>query len=183
MEKTPLTRKTFEDSESTLRPNITTLLRALYRRSPIKGMEGQHEPDPIAQDLLVAGQANIDEVEQYLVGQGITHLEPLKGGYGFESVVFDAGDRVARLSRHRLPDKPDAPYVLQPLASEKIGKILVTINKKLVTSGISDDDVRRIQDDLNQQGWYWDDSGTDNLARDETGQFWIIDGSVKRKSK
>ena len=159
---------------------LTENLKNLFRVSRILGMEGQREEDPIARGILETDVENLKKIEQYLKEQNIKHLAPLKEGYGVSSVVLDAGGVVVRLSRMRPTQKVDIPHVLQPLAEAVIGGVSVQISKKLKTSGITEHDVKKVQDDLQKIGYTWGDPGTDNLGRDEQGNMFILDGDVKK---
>ena len=162
--------------------SIASILQNLHRPVPIPGMENENVPDPLAQDILKAGASFLDSVSLYLTQyMGINSLTPLKDAYGSDCVVLKADDKVVRLGLSRPTAKPEAIHVLQPLATRKIGLIYVQISTGLDTSGITEADVRKVEDDLASQGYEWDDAGTGNLGRDGKGELWIIDGTVKKK--
>ncbi|MDO8483024.1 MAG: hypothetical protein Q7S86_04365 [bacterium] len=160
---------------------LVGLITTIKRPVPIPGMEGEEASDPVAQELLrLSGQAFV-EVARYLNGLEITELSLLAKAYSSNAVLLDSGSRVVRLSANEPVRKVDAPYVLQPIAAEKIGSIYVQISKKVQTEGITEADVGNVQANLAAQGYEWDDAGTDNLGRDESGGLVILDGTVKRK--
>jgi hypothetical protein len=159
---------------------LTKTLRGLQRAVRIPGMEGEMVPDPVAQQLLSFGKSDIEAVSHFLDEKGIDNPQPLNEGYGTFAIVLDAGDKIVRLSLSNPPARVEAPYVLQPEVNEKIGQVWVQIVKKVDTSGITEQDLVNIQNDLASQGYKWDDPGTDNLGRDELGNLVIIDGTVSR---
>jgi hypothetical protein len=174
-EVSPNHKESHEESPSLF---LTNILKGLERISPIAGMGGQKEEDPVAQEILNVGSENLREVEMFLKDQGITTLAPLKSGYGFSAVVLDAQDKVVRLSRMKPTLKPSVPHVLQPLVSTIVGRLSVQISEKLETDNITEADVERLQNDLKAIGYQWNDAGTDNVGRDHNGNLLVIDGSV-----
>lgn len=162
-------------------PELVSILKTLSRPAPFPGMEGEMLEDPIAREIMAVGTETLTQAGIFLEQNGIHTLSPLESGYGFSSVVLDAGDTVVRLSRMAPTKKPDAPHVLQPVAAEIIGGLSIQISKKLDTYAITEDDVKKVQDDLSEEGYVWDDAGTDNLGRDENNGLFIIDGSVSKK--
>jgi hypothetical protein len=162
-----------ENSEKTL--NLREILANSFRLSKIRGMEGEKQPDPIAQEIL-RSSSDLNDVEKFLLDNEITSLSPL--GNGFSALVFDTGDKVVRLSQMSPTQKPHIKGILQPLASEIIGGISVQIFKKLETKNITDADVEQVQQEFAEQGYHWDDAAPDNLGRDENGSLFVIDGSV-----
>lgn len=171
----------FENAENRL--ELFPLLKSLKRKSKIRGMEGVSVEDPVARDLIRTGEESLRAVEKFLRDNEITEVKALKSGHGFSAIVLDAGGgKVIRLSRIPPTKKPDVPHVLQPLVAARIGDVFVQISEKVSTENITEEDVEKVQKDLEALGYEWDDAGTDNLGRDDKGSLWIIDGSVKKRS-
>ncbi len=160
---------------------LIDVIRGLTRLSPIPGMEGEAVPDPIA-EYLVSKKSALKSVESYLHEKGFYDLTPLKDGYGMSAVLLDAGDNVIRLSGMYPTAKPEHRRVLKPSHSEIIDGISVVISKKLQTDAITDNDVAMVQKEFANDGYTWDDAGRDNLGKDDAGNLFVIDGSVRRVS-
>ena len=169
-------RPNIESSEQPL--DLVGRLKKLYRILNTPGMEGEKVEDPVAEEILRVGSDTLQQVESFLKENGVESLTPIEGAYGFSAVVFDAGNNIVRLSRMKPTEKPNIPYVLQPLAAEIIGPISVQISKKLNTHGITEAEAIEVENNLKAEGYDWRDPGADNLGRDENGKLFIIDGSV-----
>ncbi len=168
------------ESSERSKKNLIEVIRGLTRLSPIAGMEGEVVPDPIAGYLLSKKDA-LKSIEKYLHGKGFLHIKPLTNGHGMSAVVLDAGDHVVRLSAMHPSAKPEHRLVLKPLLREVIEGVSVIVSKKLRTDTITDDDVTRVQQELTNDGYIWDDAGRDNLGKDEEGNVFVLDGSVQKK--
>ena len=161
--------------------NLGNILKTLTRESRIVGMEGEKVEDPVAQEVLEVGPETLDQIEIFLKAHGIIHLKPLPFAYGYSAVILDAGDEIVRISRMKPDERLDNEYVLRPRVTEIIGSVSVEICKKLTTAGITEKDVQQVQEDLRTQGYRWSDAGADNLAKDENGKLFIIDGRVVKE--
>ncbi len=171
--------KLLTDAENADRPlHLENILKELQRPSPFAGMEGEKFEDPVAQEIITIGSESLNKIESFLKVNDVEELAPLGDGYGFSAVVLDGGKKVVRLSRIPPTKKPELLQILQPLAVACINGIWIQISKKLNTGGVTQDDVKKIEDDLIAQNYHWDDAGTDNLGIDEDGNVFILDGSV-----
>lgn len=160
--------------------DLESILKTLHRPVSIKGMEGENVPDPVAQRLLEYPES-LRKISHILVEWGIVSVSPLEGGYGTSSVVLDAGGSVVRISMSAPTQKPDIPQVLQPIAEAKIDGLFIVRIPKLITTGITEEDVEEIKLKIDALGYCWDDAGTDNIGRDAEGNLKIFDGSVVKK--
>ncbi len=155
---------------STLRDVLSGLTRPCW----IKGMEGQDEPDPVAQNLLrPIWSADLDALGARLIDLGIDRLAPL--GAGASSVVLDAADgRVVRLGLGDLVDIPPIAGVVQPLARGRVGVLRFEIMPLAQTDGMTEADVLAVSQTLLRHGWAFTDRGVDNVGL-LGGQVVVID--------
>lgn len=163
---------------------IAALQKAL-RESTRPSRWNANSPDPHATDLLSYKRAPevLDGIAGHLAEQGIEDVRPLSGG--FESVVLDAGDRVAKIGMGAPRDSELPAGVLGVLPYEstaRFGPFRVELQKKVSTkrpdgSPILDEDVANLESLLGQQWWDWGDAATDNMAF-SGDQPVVIDGVV-----
>jgi hypothetical protein len=163
-------------------PNAASLARilaGLMRPSGIAGMEGVPVADPVAQDVLSAG--DLDSLWAQLHALGVRDLAPI--GYGASSVVFDAGHGLAvRLGAGVPVDVPRIAAVIQPLARGTAGGARFELMPLADTAGITLSDVLKVSERLGMQGYVFADRGLDNVGRVD-GELLVIDPGAVQKAR
>ncbi len=156
------------------------LLSGLKRKSNVvRNGEAMEVPEPRAQDILKSRYANDLLAEIPLGTKGL--------GAGTQALVLETpeGD-VIRFNKDQTP-RPDIDGVLQPTVSKKIGGWTVERLPKVITAGITNAGVRRLNAKLEAQGYVLIDVSyrnydSGNLGMLPNGEMVVIDsGAVQKK--
>lgn len=156
---------------------LVDALRSSKRTMTMKGHVWD-EMDPHAASILQDANARevIGGLASHLENAGIKELRPLSGG--FESVVLDAGDRVAKFGRGVPRDVPSKVIgVLPNEYAARVGPFRVEVQRKVDVGRARPRDVIGLENLLDEQGWAWDDAAPDNMGFLE-GNPVAIDGTI-----